>query len=799
MRGLETAPAKQIFTLQGTRTFLLVEDLQGKTLSVPSVLSLHDASSELQRQVASKVGVPADLFYLTHASRRLDHHAVLRLMHGSVLRMSARLQGGGCGASTLQRQEEKETWAWTGAAASMLPGPPTWIEKTEMRGISLPQLRQVMDIVRAECHNWPNHEPEWHIEELETDEEDEEEYAKHPPRPQRPHTPGGAPPTMPTMQVQAKEATAFCVATSVNLYQVSDYLIRPQTKPHGCSFVELVAAGPQSPLWFVSHWWGEPHLQFIRCLEAHALLRQLQERDAVYWVCAYANNQWDIEVEIVTDPAETSFRKALDIAVGTVSVVDPDAVTYTRIWCSYEVATTLRSGGSKLYDVATALPDKASGHCEVVILADGLTAEDEEQGAKAFWEHRGGAHGHKLAREKDFPESVFAKAYDVRLENGSATTPNDRIHILNSLAGRELTQTPLAQHDSYDQANTALRWRFGVAFFHVAAELGLLSKYGLEELPEPYWQVGDTYSNMAASFYATAKYKLALHFYQKDLNTKLLNFGEGAAEVGICYNNMAIVYKEQSKFEQALQFYEKSLSIIRKTQGDGHPEVGDCYNNIAVIYFKRNKYEQALYFHVKSLAIRRAAFGDDHPDVGDCYNNMAIVYNEQSKYEQALNFYVKSLAIRQAHFGEEHPSVGDCYNNIAMVYEKQCKYEEALDFYEKSLAIIQETLGDDHPEVGDCYYNMALVYDKQTNYEQASEFYRKSLEISRAALGDEHPDVGGCYNRIGLVCLSQNLPSEARKAFAMSAAVFAKAYGPDHSDTKEARAHMLKCDGLGLY
>ena len=38
---------------------------------------------------------------------------------------------------------------------------------------------------------------------------------------------------------------------------------------------------------FVSHWWGEPVLDFIKCLQKHAEVRELGE-DPTSWVCAYA-------------------------------------------------------------------------------------------------------------------------------------------------------------------------------------------------------------------------------------------------------------------------------------------------------------------------------------------------------------------------------------------------------------------------------------------------------------------------------------------------------------------------------
>ena len=82
-----------------------------------------------------------------------------------------------------------------------------------------------------------------------------------------------------------------CKVTTVNLYDVVKYLVEPATRQKQCSYVELVApAGTraQTPKWFVSHWWGEPVMDFIACVEEHAKVRALDPEKAVYWVCAYA-------------------------------------------------------------------------------------------------------------------------------------------------------------------------------------------------------------------------------------------------------------------------------------------------------------------------------------------------------------------------------------------------------------------------------------------------------------------------------------------------------------------------------
>ena len=47
--------------------------------------------------------------------------------------------------------------------------------------------------------------------------------------------------------------------------------------------------------------------------------------DPAYWVCAYANNQHDLDSELGSGkgPLESSFFKAIKISTGIVSVLDP--------------------------------------------------------------------------------------------------------------------------------------------------------------------------------------------------------------------------------------------------------------------------------------------------------------------------------------------------------------------------------------------------------------------------------------------------------------------------------------------
>eukprot|EP00931_Biecheleriopsis_adriatica_P101262 TRINITY_DN7643_c0_g1_i1.p1 TRINITY_DN7643_c0_g1~~TRINITY_DN7643_c0_g1_i1.p1 ORF type:complete len:691 (-),score=128.07 TRINITY_DN7643_c0_g1_i1:187-2259(-) len=652
--------------------------------------------------------------------------------------VASSIQSSGYGSASEQKKKG-------GDMASRAGKMPTKIEKTEERGITLMQLAHVMEIIEARCSTW--------VEKFE-----------------------GSPDFGKTL-----------VARKVNLYQTNDNVIKPSTKVYRCSYVELVASEAQAPAFFVSHWWGEPVFLFLGCLRQHACLRHLAV-ECAYWVCAYANNQWELSAEIQQDPSRTSFRKAMALSVGTVSVVDAEAETFRRIWCSYEVATTLMKDEGKLYDVVTMLPSSGTA----VVLSDGLTEEDELKGKQTEWEHRGGAQGYKLSREKAFPRSVFDRAFGVCLEEGQASQEADRIHILNSIAGRGLDLAPLAEHKNYNLANRILRWRFGMGFLAIAEELGEIDECKLLEMPEPPLgkKVISEYQKLGRAFETLSRLRLALAMYEKLLAVQRKTLGDTDPSVGETYYNMALVYGRQSKYDLALEHYEKALSIYLKALGDAHPNVGETYNGMAVVYKDQSKYDLALEYYAKALSIYLKALGAAHPNVGDAYNNMAILYKNRSKYDLALEYYEKALSIKLNALGDAHPSVGDTYDNMAIVYQNQSKCDLALEYYEKALSIYLKALGAAHPNVGDAYNNMAILYKNLSKYDLALVYYEKALSIKLNALGAAHPSVGDTYHNMAVVYQKQSKCDLALEYYEKAAAVYEVAYSESHPQAVDARERM---------
>lgn len=266
-----------------------------------------------------------------------------------------------------------------------------------------------------------------------------------------------------------------------NLYDVTDNLIVPATRAAECSYVELIAEGPQPATVFVSHYWGEPVLSFVECLRQFTLdySREPDEPAACFWVCAYANNQHKLNEEIKTELEGTSFHKAIASSGRTVAIVGHGEV-FTRSWCVYEMWLTFVYVGHA-YDAYSWDPVKRLAHG----LNAGPSAADKaiavETGVKdpALI---------KAFREERFPSAVLAAAEDFEVAKAEASKEQDRDRILLEIetreGGRELVQDTIAAHYCMSLIGAALRSRDGVRLaallkqvassrlrsFHVACE-----------------------------------------------------------------------------------------------------------------------------------------------------------------------------------------------------------------------------------------------------------------------------------------------------------------------------------------
>ena len=123
----------------------------------------------------------------------------------------------------------------------------------------------------------------------------------------------------------------------INHNQLHSYSTTVNSYPFRCSYLMLLRQCnhlkwnrySNAGMRFVSHAWLEPVCKFVACLKHHASLRELSEQTA-YWVCAYANNQHQLQAEICHNPRKTSFYRAIKSCAGVLLVLDQNATPFTR-------------------------------------------------------------------------------------------------------------------------------------------------------------------------------------------------------------------------------------------------------------------------------------------------------------------------------------------------------------------------------------------------------------------------------------------------------------------------------------
>jgi len=263
---------------------------------------------------------------------------------------------------------------------------------------------------------------------------------------------------------------------TVTLYEVYIYIIKPYTKNSQMSFVETLpsTAGTQPPRWFVSHFWGEPVVDFMSCLKTHMndFSRNANDNDdhrgggmtedTPVWICSYANNQNDLGASNMADPGESSFIKAMQIAsFRTLAMLDRNAMVLTRIWVIFELYVTLMGVNAVhnkecetkeidgLWTVYTPLSDNSKS---VGIVPGGAPCDFSASST--------------LKREAKFPSNLITRARKILVEKAVASEVSDRNTILNYVRGEieDLAALPPDKDPKYTMVNDAVASSFSRAY-----------------------------------------------------------------------------------------------------------------------------------------------------------------------------------------------------------------------------------------------------------------------------------------------------------------------------------------------
>lgn len=354
------------------------------------------------------------------------------------------------GNSKASRYAKPETVHNVAALKQMFPFR-GYIEQAELRGITFTQLKRVEMFAEACCFNWWDQAP----------------------------------------RGMSETAGQTLSMDFLNLYHLIAWLVKPATKDNSCAFVELLSAKPQMPKWFVSHWWGDHLVDFVKCIQRHSQIRQLPH-SSPFWVCAYANRLHATSSELTADLSQSSFCKALKVSEGMLLILNrkseagTPATLFTRAWCAFEqlagFTDTSRDFALKL-DIAA---QGSSGRVEV--LTDGVAEIDKVVKSETAGCKIGDrAPGHLWRSNADcrmqaFPLELVKPGLQIDVEKTKTSVAEDRQHILNAIAEQEPQMPLLAECEKYCTASRQLRATLVLSLWRQLVVAGKVLEWNLPEI-----------------------------------------------------------------------------------------------------------------------------------------------------------------------------------------------------------------------------------------------------------------------------------------------------------------------------
>lgn len=258
------------------------------------------------------------------------------------------------------------------------------------------------------------------------------------------------------------------------------------------------------------------------------------------------------------------------------------------------------------------------------------------------------------------------------------------------------------------------------------------------------------------------EYKNSLEYHQQAIKfLKTYQIKDKKLQLSHLYGNIAILYQNIGRYKEALIFNQKSLDTLLKYYPHKLSLISTNYNNISAIKNAIGEYIEAIKYLLKSLEINKQLYGVDNPVLISSYNNLAIHYEEIGEHKKALLYLQKALFIAQKH-GIEDEKVANIYEVMADIYRTLRDNSKSLNYHQKSLTLYKKLQKTETLDVAWVYLGLGKYYEEQKEFDRAMSYYQKALDIEKKILKDDNLILAQTYDAIGIIYLATK---EYDKAF----------------------------------
>ncbi len=187
--------------------------------------------------------------------------------------------------------------------------------------------------------------------------------------------------------------------------------------------------------------------------------------------------------------------------------------------------------------------------------------------------------------------------------------------------------------------------------------------------------------------------------YRKAHDVRQRDLGEDHAKTLSCIDGIANVLHKQGRLEEAEAYHRDVLSVRRRVYGsDDHFDIVAGLESIAAICRQMSNSVAAVQFLREALDARRRTLRETHPDLLLSIRNLAGLLYELKLLDEAEPLCREALFKCRLIHGHTHASTLLCVYAYALLLRKRCKYLEAEALYQDELDN-RRIHGRDHPDI----------------------------------------------------------------------------------------------------
>ncbi|CAK8985951.1 unnamed protein product [Durusdinium trenchii] len=252
-------------------------------------------------------------------------------------------------------------------------------------------------------------------------------------------------------------------AAELNFYHLNEFLILPACQEHQCSAVELVECKPQSPLVFISHWWGSKIKHFPDCLEHYSRRKEFKQ-EVLFWIFAFAERHPRKHLQEGPDAGFIGALALADCFLLMLGKGDQVSTFFSRTWCLFEVERAIRE--KKVMDFALQDPPD--------VLVETFFDQVGQMEKKT---PRSEARSISM-REHPFPIQAIEPGLQLDIRTSQASNKEDYERILQAVAGFEPSHLPepgeaRTSQERFCKFNRRLRGELALAMWYQVIQQGL--------------------------------------------------------------------------------------------------------------------------------------------------------------------------------------------------------------------------------------------------------------------------------------------------------------------------------------